>query len=181
MFLTSFAPLWVKTQVCGFIPRCVVSHPGVWFHTQVCGFIPRYVLPYPGIWFHTHVCGFIPMYVVSYPGMYVVSYPGTYVVSYKGMWYIGGFIPRNIFSYPAHKWKQNSLISGYENAYLCTYPDTCGILIGVCKWEIDLFSYGDDGSVWFASELKALQAHCGHFEAFPPGKKVPRRHISHQA
>ncbi len=40
---------------------------------------------------------------------------------------------------------------------------------------IDLYSfssYGDDGSVWFSSELKALQAHCGHFEAFPPGKDL---------
>ena len=39
---------------------------------------------------------------------------------------------------------------------------------------IDLYlsSYGDDGSVWFSSELKALQAHCGHFEAFPPGNDL---------
>ena len=29
--------------------------------------------------------------------------------------------------------------------------------------------WGSDGSVWFASEMKALQEHCDHFEAFPPG------------
>jgi asparagine synthase (glutamine-hydrolysing) len=29
--------------------------------------------------------------------------------------------------------------------------------------------YGKDGSVWFSSELKALQEHCDHFESFPPG------------
>ena len=29
--------------------------------------------------------------------------------------------------------------------------------------------WGADGSVWFASEMKALQDHCDHFEAFPPG------------
>ncbi len=25
--------------------------------------------------------------------------------------------------------------------------------------------------MWFASELKALQAHCVHFEVFPPGEE----------
>jgi asparagine synthase (glutamine-hydrolysing) len=29
--------------------------------------------------------------------------------------------------------------------------------------------YGVDGSVWFSSEMKALQANCSHFETFPPG------------
>lgn len=29
--------------------------------------------------------------------------------------------------------------------------------------------WGKDGSTWFASELKALQAECDHYEAFPPG------------
>merc|ERR1712223_56147 len=29
--------------------------------------------------------------------------------------------------------------------------------------------YGVDGSVWFSSEMKALQANCSHFELFPPG------------
>lgn len=29
--------------------------------------------------------------------------------------------------------------------------------------------YGKDGSVWFSSELKALQEHCDNFECFPPG------------
>ena len=29
--------------------------------------------------------------------------------------------------------------------------------------------YGVDGSVWFSSEMKALQANCSHFESFPPG------------
>jgi len=30
--------------------------------------------------------------------------------------------------------------------------------------------YGKDGSVWFASEMKALQDHCDHLELFPPGQ-----------
>ena len=29
--------------------------------------------------------------------------------------------------------------------------------------------WGSDGSVWFASEMKALQEYCDHFEIFPPG------------
>ena len=29
--------------------------------------------------------------------------------------------------------------------------------------------YGKDGSIWFASEMKALQEHCDHFELFPTG------------
>ncbi len=29
--------------------------------------------------------------------------------------------------------------------------------------------WAKDGSVWFASELKALQAECDHYETFPPG------------
>ena len=29
--------------------------------------------------------------------------------------------------------------------------------------------YGVDGSVWFSSEMKALQANCSHYESFPPG------------
>ena len=29
--------------------------------------------------------------------------------------------------------------------------------------------YGKDGSVWFSSEMKALQEHCDHFELFPTG------------
>ncbi len=31
--------------------------------------------------------------------------------------------------------------------------------------------WGKEGSVWFASEMKALQGCCDHYEAFPPGKK----------
>ena len=27
----------------------------------------------------------------------------------------------------------------------------------------------EDGSIWFASEMKALQEHCDHFELFPTG------------
>jgi len=30
--------------------------------------------------------------------------------------------------------------------------------------------YGEDGSVWFASELKALEKHCVTYECFPPGQ-----------
>ena len=29
--------------------------------------------------------------------------------------------------------------------------------------------WGSDGSIWFASEMKALQENCDHFEIFPPG------------
>ena len=37
--------------------------------------------------------------------------------------------------------------------------------------------YGVDGSVWFSSEMKALQANCSHFEAFPPGEKYYLLHM----
>ena len=29
--------------------------------------------------------------------------------------------------------------------------------------------WGSDGTVWFASEMKALQSVCDHMEVFPPG------------
>ena len=29
--------------------------------------------------------------------------------------------------------------------------------------------YGVDGSVWFSSEMKAMQDNCSHYEIFPPG------------
>jgi len=35
--------------------------------------------------------------------------------------------------------------------------------------------YGKDGSVWFASELKAIQEHCATFECFPPGHTYSSR------
>lgn len=38
--------------------------------------------------------------------------------------------------------------------------------MGICPLYI---GYGKDGSVWFSSELKALQEHCDHMECFPPG------------
>ncbi|CAI7918850.1 unnamed protein product, partial [Closterium sp. NIES-54] len=39
--------------------------------------------------------------------------------------------------------------------------------IGVCSMYI---GWGRDGSVWFASEMKALKDECERFEIFPPGK-----------
>ncbi|EIE27700.1 glutamine-hydrolyzing asparagine synthase [Coccomyxa subellipsoidea C-169] len=38
--------------------------------------------------------------------------------------------------------------------------------IGVCSFY---WGKGRDGSTWFASEMKALQAHCETFDIFPPG------------
>ena len=29
--------------------------------------------------------------------------------------------------------------------------------------------WGEDGAVWFSSEMKALASHCARFEQFPPG------------
>lgn len=37
--------------------------------------------------------------------------------------------------------------------------------IGVCSFY---WGKGKDGSTWFASEMKALQAHCETFDIFPP-------------
>ncbi len=37
--------------------------------------------------------------------------------------------------------------------------------IGVCSFY---WGRGKDGSTWFASEMKALQAHCETFDIFPP-------------
>ena len=37
--------------------------------------------------------------------------------------------------------------------------------IGVCSFY---WGRGADGSVWFASEMKALQAYCATFDIFPP-------------
>ena len=37
--------------------------------------------------------------------------------------------------------------------------------IGVCSFY---WGKGRDGSTWFASEMKALQAHCKTFDIFPP-------------
>ena len=31
------------------------------------------------------------------------------------------------------------------------------------------YGYGDDGSIWFSSELKSLHKHCKIFDVFPPG------------
>ena len=39
-------------------------------------------------------------------------------------------------------------------------------IIGIIPLYI---GYGVDGSVWFSSEMKALQANCSHYEIFPPG------------
>jgi len=39
--------------------------------------------------------------------------------------------------------------------------------VGICPLYI---GWGDDGSVWFASEFKALLNSCVRFEAFPPGE-----------
>jgi len=38
--------------------------------------------------------------------------------------------------------------------------------IGVCSFYI---GWGKDGSIWFASELKALVNECERFQEFPPG------------
>lgn len=38
--------------------------------------------------------------------------------------------------------------------------------VGICPLYI---GWGADGSVWFASEFKALQETCTRFEPFPPG------------
>jgi asparagine synthetase B (glutamine-hydrolysing) len=36
--------------------------------------------------------------------------------------------------------------------------------------------WGRDGSVWFASEMKALTAECDQFQAFPPGHIYSSKH-----
>lgn len=38
--------------------------------------------------------------------------------------------------------------------------------IGVCSFYV---GWGKDGSIWFASELKALAEDCEQFQEFPPG------------
>lgn len=42
--------------------------------------------------------------------------------------------------------------------------------IGVCSFY---WGKGRDGSTWFASEMKALQAHCETFDIFPPVGRHP--------
>lgn len=37
--------------------------------------------------------------------------------------------------------------------------------IGVCSFY---YGRGRDGSMWFASEMKALQDHCDQLDIFPP-------------
>lgn len=49
----------------------------------------------------------------------------------------------------------------YNNKYLAA-RDHIGIIPFYIGW-------GNDGSVWFASELKALSDHCKEFRQFPPG------------
>jgi asparagine synthase (glutamine-hydrolysing) len=36
--------------------------------------------------------------------------------------------------------------------------------------------WGRDGSVWFASEMKALTTECDQFQAFPPGHIYSSKH-----
>lgn len=38
--------------------------------------------------------------------------------------------------------------------------------IGICSLY---YGWGQDGTLWFASEMKALEGHCRRFEQFPPG------------
>lgn len=45
--------------------------------------------------------------------------------------------------------------------------------LGVCPLY---WGKGADGSVWFASEMKALQACCSSFEIFPPVSADPCRY-----
>ena len=42
--------------------------------------------------------------------------------------------------------------------------------IGVCSFY---WGKGRNGSTWFASEMKALQAHCETFDIFPPVGRHP--------
>jgi len=54
-----------------------------------------------------------------------------------------------------------------DNSYVA-----CRDHIGITPLYI---GYGKDGSVWFASELKALHDHCARFENFPPGHTYSSR------
>jgi asparagine synthase (glutamine-hydrolysing) len=50
--------------------------------------------------------------------------------------------------------------------------------IGICPLYI---GWGADGSVWFASEFKALVDTCTRFEPFPPGHVYDRCGERHPA
>lgn len=50
--------------------------------------------------------------------------------------------------------------------YFCAARDP----IGICSLY---WGRGADGSVWFASEMKALQSRCETIDIFPPVGRVP--------
>lgn len=48
-----------------------------------------------------------------------------------------------------------------RNGYFCAARDP----MGICPLY---WGKGEDGSMWFSSELKAIQTACVHFDCFPP-------------
>ena len=77
------------------------------------------------------------------------------------------------FSAPAQKLgDSDELWNALDGIFACVLLDEatgefCAARdpIGVCSFY---WGRGGDGSVWFASEMKALQAHCVTFDIFPP-------------
>jgi len=67
----------------------------------------------------------------------------------------------------------NEMLNNFDGMYTCVLYDEAKKEfvafrdpIGICPLY---WGRGADGSVWFASEMKALQKHCTTFDIFPPG------------